>query len=194
MSTFENLLQKWDKTLRKYNPRCYEMLYSPLSPDQIGLKLIDNGCTDENMKAWFGWKNGIDPDKDPDIDCMIFYFGVMPMSLDALTDTSRAYLDDQIWDASFIPLATDRTGLYLLFNNKPGEDYGKIYLYSVSLLFTEPVSYYDSLSAMLETAILDYEQQALVYDPKKNWLNEDHKKHREIAKRVNIHSDYWKLK
>ena len=192
MKDIESLLQRLDKTLREYNPTFYGLLYPPLSGDEVVSKLAELGCDDGDLKAWFGWRNGIDPDADPDVECMIFYFGAMPMSLDAVIGTVRARERTRVWEEHFIPLATDGTGLYLLFNNKAGANYGKIYLYSVSLLFIEPVSYYDSLAAFIETTILDYEQEALVYDAHENWLDEDSRKHEEIAAGVNVGSDHWK--
>jgi hypothetical protein len=194
MNPFQSLLQRWDNTLRKYNPKFYEELYPPLPAEEISSKLNALGCNDEDLKAWFGWKNGIDPDKDPDIECMIFYFGAMPLSLDAVSGIAGAYHEDKMWSDSFIPLATEAGSLYLLFNTEAGDDYGKIYLYSVSLLVIDPVSYYDSIAAMIETTILEYEQGVLVYDPEEDWLNEDNAAHHDIARSINTHSDYWILK
>lgn len=51
-------------------------------------------------------------------------------------------------------------------------------MYLASLLITVPASYYDSLSAMLETDISAYENGVFNYDPQDGWLEVNVKRYR----------------
>ena len=100
--------------------------------------------------------------------------------------------EDPRWEGPYLPLLRDDTGQFLIFNNGPGKDHGKIHLYSSSLGFIDdPISYYDSVPAMIETTLLSYEQEAFVYDDAKDWLKIDRNKYAKIAKAINQRSKYW---
>ena len=194
MNSFKLLLEKFDVTLRKYNLPNYEKLYPPLSDKEIDTRLNELGINDKNFKSLFTWKNGYDPDQNVNVLCQVFEFGAL-LSLDAIKDTVNANKNDARWDNQLlIPLVTDSTGQYILFNNEPGNDYGKLYLYSASLLVAiETIGYYDSISAMIETTIEAYEQGIQKYDEVEDWLDTDIKGYRKIATKYNVHSKYWAL-
>ena len=93
-----------------------------------------------------------------------------------------------------IPLITDSTGEYILFNNEQGNDYGKLYFYSASILVAiETISCYDSIKSMIETTIEAYEQEKLKYDNGEDWLDIDVKGYWKIAAKYNHHSKFWIL-
>ena len=80
----------------------------------------------------------------------------------------------------------------LLFNTKLGKHYGKLYFYSVPYLYIDyPISYYDSLAAMIQTTIDAYKLKIYSYDDKEIWLYVDNQKFNELAKKNNGNSTYW---
>ena len=73
----------------------------------------------------FQWKNGFDPDRDKNKRCRIFEFDCL-LSLNSIVETLKNYGDLSLWEKEFIPLLTDTTGQYILFNNEKGDDYGRL--------------------------------------------------------------------
>jgi hypothetical protein len=192
MSSFELLLERYEQILEYYNLSNYDKLYSPLSESEVTNYLKKLNVEDESFKSVYLWKNGFDPDEDINIHCQLNIFGAF-QSLKSVWETGLFRVAESIWKETFIPIITEGLGEYLLFNNEQGNDYGKLYLYSASLSFTEPISYYDSLTAMIETDIAGYENGIFSYDQKNNWLDIDVKKYGRIAKSINKSSNYWNL-
>lgn len=194
MATFNALLETFDASLRKFNLTNYERLYAPLSDVEINDYLEQLNINNENFKLLFTWKNGYDPNQKTKVLCQVVDYGTL-LSLQSIVRSLDANKSIGRWEDHFIPLITDSTGQYLLFNNnKDSSDFGKLHLYSASLLFVEePVSYYDSIFTFIETTIEAYEVGALKYDAQEDWLNKDVYRIREIAKRINVNSEYWSL-
>jgi len=199
MNDFEAVLRQFDTTLMKYNQHAYRQLGAPLPEADIEQKMAQLGLKDEQLKAWFEWKTGdvlaaIDEDEDEDeapSSKELLAQGCYPISLDGILALREAREEDPSWPEQFVPIATDGTGLFLLFNSAPGEDYGMIYLYSASLLKTDPESCYDSLQAMMETTIRAYEEGILSYNEDDDWLEEDFDRYYPLAKEINVRSAYW---
>ncbi|OQP54575.1 hypothetical protein A4H97_21640 [Niastella yeongjuensis] len=194
MATFNALLESFDTSLRKFNLTNYERLYAPLSDGEINDYLEQLNINDEDFKLLYKWKNGYDPDQNPQVLCQLFDFGTL-VSLNYIVEALEANETIGSWEDNFIPLITDSTGQYLLFNNdRNSKDYGKLHLYSASLLFVEePVSYHDSIASFIDTTIEAYETGALRYDAHEDWLNKDVDEFRRIGKRINVNSEYWSL-
>jgi hypothetical protein len=191
MKTIETLLEEFDAVLRKYNLPNYSKLYPPLPEDEIIDCLNQLKLKDNDFRSLYRWKNGFDPDGKVIGACQIFIYHA-PLSLDSIIRKVNSAKKTSIWKDAFIPLIADTTGDYLLFNNQEGNDYGKIHLYSVSLFFIdEPISYYDSLGAMIETTIQSYINSAFKYNAAKQRLEVDAHKHHEIAKEINVNSKIW---
>src|SRR5438876_662246 len=124
MNSFKLLLEKFDMTLRKYNLSNYEKLYAPLQDKEIDIRLNELYIKNEDFKTLFAWKNGYDPDHNVNILCQVFELGTL-LSLDAIISTVSANKNNSRWDNQLlIPLITDSTGEYILFNNEQGNDYG----------------------------------------------------------------------
>ena len=190
MQNITGLLILFDNTLRESNLKNYQLLYSPLNEEQIDFYFNKLGIEDNDLKALYMWKNGFNPDDNIGVFCQIFeYYSFL--SLESALEFMYASRKQKIWADNFIPLVTDTTGQYLLFNNEKNDNYGKLYLYSVSSLIIEPISYYDSIHTMLETTIEAYLQGAMIYDVNEDWLEIDFKKLRKIAEKLNIDSEYW---
>jgi hypothetical protein len=193
MSSFHKVLEKFDLTLKKYNRTGYDNLSDPPSEGEVMEGLSRLECADEDLKAWFAWKRGTDMGAVSGEERQkrkIFMFGAYPISLDAISSLLEMHSDDPIWDYWYIPIATDEAGLFLLFNNQEGEDYGKIYLYSASLLVTDPEICYDSLSAMLQTTISAYEK-GILYRTDENLLKYDGRKYSQLVRKFNDSPGYW---
>jgi hypothetical protein len=194
MSELQELIIQFDSTLKKYNFINYKKLYDPLSSELLSIELNKLNIDDLNFKIMYQWKNGYDPDSNFGESCDIFDFGTL-LSLEAINScTANNNSITRLWDNYFIPLITDTTGQYILFNNrKQNRDYGKLFLYSVSILGINPISYFDSIFTMINTTIKAYEANILSYDPDENWLNMNVDDFKIIAKKHNPRSDYWKL-
>ncbi len=191
MKSFNLLLKEFDLILTKYNTINYRKLKDSLPNDEVLSYLNKLKVIDSNFKSLYNWKNGNDVNDIAVMRCQIFNFGSM-ISLNSISffmNTSELY-----WDPFFIPLVANGDGDYLLYNNENESDHGKLHLFSPSLLFIEePITYYDSISSLLETTIEAYKQSALIYDSKEDWLDIDIDKYYEIAKQINIKSKYWAL-
>lgn len=191
MKTSSELITEFDKILKINNAVNYQKLYPPVAVEEIDYYFHELGIKDEYLRSLYSWKGGYDPDKVPGDLCQIMEFDVF-LSLEAITAHVKANKTHESWDDKFIPLVTDTTGQFLLFSTEKNVDYGKLLLYSTSLLIQKPISFYDSVYTMIETTIEEYKQEALVYNQKEDWLDCDFKKIRTIAGKINLNSDYWK--
>lgn len=186
MKPFQLLLQEFDACLQKYNPEAYKILPGPPPSLVLNTYLEQMEIDDENYRLLYAWKNGFDHTfLDP--VCDIFHWG----SLLELKYVSK--VDTYFWEKTFIPLISSMDGDFLLFNNKKGNDYGKLHLYSVGLLYIEsPISYFDSIYSMIQTTIIAYEQGILTYNPKTRSLKENTPEFFKLARKYNKESEFWK--
>jgi len=191
MRKMNRLISNLDSVLKEKNLSNYEKLSPPLQESEINDLLNRLNVNSNDFKMLYEWKNGFDPDEKVIGACQIFNLDTM-LPLNWILKKVRINETNPIWDDSFIPLITDSTGQFLLFNNRVGNNYGKIHLYSVSLFFIEePISYYDSIASMIETTIEAYNAGALKYDSDEEWLDEDTMKFNQIARKINDNSNYW---
>ncbi len=195
-NSFNSLLQKFDYTLQKCNPVNYTRLQPPLPEEEIDKYLNNFGLTnDENLKSLFSWKNGFDFSDGEDSSFQIFYFGAM-MSLEHISLYLKNETEPEFnvrKEIVFVPLTTNGSGDSMLYNIM-NEDYGKIHLYSVPLFFIDnPISYYDSLFAMIETTIKAYEEGIFKYNKADEWLNIDIDQYYILSRKMNKNSEYWKI-
>jgi hypothetical protein len=187
----ENTIIEFDLCLKKHNEQNYLNLYAPLSEKEVSNFMSLIGLENMEFKSLYLWKDGFDFNNDQDKTCQIFGSGTF-LSLDVIKKNINIARD--LWGNSFIPLISDNSGDFLLLNNKTGKNYGKLHLFSPSLLFADdPISYYDSIESMIKTTICCYEQGILSFDPGKEWLKFDIRKHFEIAPKFNPKSKYWPL-
>ncbi len=190
MNSFRSVIEKFDSTLRKFNFVNYRKLQNPLPEREIDNYLKTLEVVDENLKLFFLWKNGFDFSRGISKSDQLFEFGIF-LSLEDIIRGKNLNIGP--WGTNFFPIAMEFGGDALLFNNEKGPNYGKIHLFSVSLLFIEePISYYDSLCSMLETITEDYEQGAYIYNEAKMWIDIDFEKDNYISSNHNPQSDFWK--
>jgi hypothetical protein len=184
MAEIKLLLDELDIILKKYNTVEYEKLQPPLSDKEIDSYFEELGINDENLKALYQWKNG----EKEDSYCQMMMYG----GLQSLQEIKRCSLLDNPYDASLVEIISDNGEERLLFNKKHGRHYGKLYMYSVHDLYIDfPISFFDSLDAMLRTTIEAYQVEAYRYDNARKWLNIDFDKFEIIAKEFNKNSAYW---
>jgi len=188
MESFKEILENFDKTLRTYNPNNYSILQPPLPNQEIDRLLDELRLNHPDIKELFKWKNGAATSNGLSKKDDIFGFGIL-FPLESILDWTRHYPRD---NPRHITIIGDWNGDALLFNNEEGEDYGKIHLFSVSLLsIDDPYSYYDSPYSMLETTIRAYETGIFEYIDEEARLKRDKKRFRLLAKSLNPGSSYW---
>jgi hypothetical protein len=189
MNSLKTLLNKLDSTLQKYNSVNYKKLQAPLPEKEIDQYLKRLGVDDQNFKLLYSWKNGVDNEDGVQEEDQIFNFG-------SLVSLQYLFKNPELnqWEKKFISIVSDGSGQAILFNNEKDQDYGRLHMYSVPLLFIrKPISFYDSIESMVETTIQAYKQNAFVYDEKEEFLNIDFDRFNKIATDMNPNSDYWKV-
>ena len=77
MPDFKVLLEKFDRTRRKHNPKNYGKLQPPLPGREIDHFLDQLNLTHPNFKALSEWKNGVDDSKGLGKKYDIFGYGVL---------------------------------------------------------------------------------------------------------------------
>lgn len=184
MTETKLLLAELDTVLRKYNMVEYLKLQPPLPDEEIDKYFEELGINDEELKALYQWKNG----EQADSYCELMIKG----GLQSLQEIKNYLSFDNLYDTDLLEIISDNGEEALLFNKRQGPHYGKLYFYSISSLYIEhPISYFDSINAMLRTTIEAYKEEAYQYDDKARWLNIDRSKFATIAKKFNTNSRYW---
>lgn len=188
MNSFESLLNQFNDVLRKQNPIEYNKLLPPTSNFEIEKNLEELNIIDKNLTELYEWKGG----RKKNSDCQICECG----SLLSFTDI-KEMIDlgvTETFDEMLKPIFSDGdASVLLLFNTTIGANYGKIYFYSIPDLYIDhPISYYDSLTSMLETWLEAYNKKIFRYDYDLNTFNFDYHDFIEIAKKLNKTSIYWK--
>lgn len=201
MNTFKKLLIEFDEVLRHYNLPNYSKLKPPLPINDIDAYFAELNIRNEELHMLYEWKNGVSLSKG---SCEILKFGCF-ISLESIVNNTNfftnetvpaieEYSETKFWKSAFIPLTENYDDAILFFNNNPGIDNGKIFLFSPSLMFVDPISYYDSVYSMIETTNECYKQGIFIYDPINDFLDVNIDRYFELATSININSDYWKIK
>lgn len=184
MKQFNSLIKKIDEILATQNPVEYEKLQPPLSDEEIERKSIEIGVESVKFKSIYQWKNG----EEDDTYCEIMKYGSF-LSLNSIAELKKSSMYE--YNPSFIPLISEGEQM-LLFNTNSGKHFGKIYLYSVPQLYIDyPISFYDSLEAMITTTIEAYQNKIYFYDFDEKELKINTKEFKELAKSLNQDSAYW---
>lgn len=192
MKKTEALIIKLDQTLQKYNKPNYNLLLPPLDESELNKYFNNLEVTNEDFISLYKWKNGFNPDQyEENKICQIMNFDVF-ITLEEIIYTVEAEKINNRWPPFFIPLITDFTGQYILFNNNmDNECYGRLYIYSASLLCVDPKPYYDSVPRMIETIIAAYEKEIFVFNTETNELDIDFDKHAVLCKEMNGHNEFY---
>ena len=193
MGELNNILVEFDRCLSRYCAAMHQRLGRPLDSSVVANLLNKENINDDLLTEYYGWRNGIAYDLTKPTNAFQFCsFGVMP-TLEFAYDTFVSYTEDGDWERAFFPIVASYGGEFLLFNHdRKDEEYGKIFLYSIPLLsISPPISYFDSLSAMLESFIQCYEKKAFEYDSDNFSFSVDIDKYFDIVSTLNPNSQYW---
>lgn len=193
MKPLELLLNEFDEILRKYNPVNYERLYPPLVESELDTLLKKLKIKNEDFTTLYKWKNGFNFTIDSYICFDIFFNGTL-LSLDLVQEDILFNQKHGTWRNSLIPLIGNDEREWLLFDNRKGKDYEKIFFYSPSIpsAAIRPIKCYDSLCSLVKTTIEAYRKGILIYDKHEDWLKRDVFKYYELARDLNPNSEYWK--
>lgn len=186
MSIIKQLL-KFDKELQLRNNTEYNKLQPPLPKIEVKEYLQQIALDKTDFLDIYSWKNGAQIQDN----CRIINYGVfLPIELLVNNELDE---DNPYYDRDLITIVDDAEEK-LLFNSKRHSlHFGKIYLFSVPLLYIDfPISIYDSLAAMVETDTLAYEMGIYRYDFERKFLHYNYNKYEKIAKEINKESMFWK--
>lgn len=195
MEVIGNLLQKIEWHLKNSNANICSKLQSGLRRDYIEKILADAGINkDDDLIALYEWKNGIQYNSGWVIGEIDFFSRGLLISLEDMVDTRRIlYENDILKDPLLLPLFTDGSGEYLLYNAGKSNKPGQLLLDAPSLLLSgEPQSMYDSLTSLCKTVIECYNSKAYVFN--NGELEIDYDLEWEISETLNPLSAYWKNK
>ena len=188
MGKFKMLLEEFDNVLKEFNQFNYNQLQPPLADKEIERYLKSIDIEDEDVFSLYKWKNGI---ANGTGNSMIFKFETTMLSLENVVKFKNSNNLEIENPNGFIMLFDNEEDCFL-FNTNRGKDYGKLHLYSVPLLSIEnPLPYFDSLSTMFETTILQYKKKALVYNIEEKFLDSNNDIGIEIYQSLNPLSDFY---
>ena len=189
------LMIEFEKCLDQYCNVMCNKLEPPFPVSTINQSLGKVNIDDDDLRTYYAWKNGIDYDAVLATNAFDYSsFGVMPTLEFASNVSYENNNSDHMWDSSLFPVIASFGGDFLLYNhNMEDKDYGKIFLYSTSLLcMPSEESYFDSLELMIETHIQCFKNKVFVYDSDQMFLDVDTDAYFEIAAKLNPESKYWK--
>lgn len=187
MADISNALKEFDEVLRRYNRANYDRLEAPLPVERLNQAMVELRVDNDEFRQLFLWKNGNDPRTEGEI-CELHDYGTFLSISYILLINQRKHK----WPGDFIHIGMDNDGQALLFNNWPGEDYGKVHLYSVPESFIEePASIFDSIGTMLHTYAEAYKQGFFIYDEEDNFIDIE-EGYEELGESMNPRSEYWK--
>lgn len=194
MKSLELLLTELDEVLRNNNPVNYERLYPPLTELNLEVVLRNLKIKSEDFRTLYEWKNGFDFTTDSYICFDIFFNGTL-LSLDLVQEDVLFNEKEGRWRDTLIPLIGNDEREWLLFDNRKGKDYEKLFFYSPSIpsAAIKPVTCYDSILAMVDTTIAAYRNGIVQCDPDENCLNFNVDRYFALARERNPKSQFWMM-
>ena len=178
-------LKEFDEQLRTNNAWVLEYFLEGLSREKIISEFRTASLTpSEELVELYQWKNGVQYKGVPSGKLSFGVNGVFY----PLADSVKIYKDFQDEFVDYFPIFSDDS--YLILMNKESKDFGKIFIYSPSLVIVEPEGIFDSLSCMIETFIIGFREGIFFYDAD-NYFDWDSPRRRDMAKKLNPNSSYW---
>lgn len=186
------VLNALEQCLKQYVEPVYHKLEKGVSYEYITEIVNEFDLIDDNIKNLYHWRNGIKRDTGKYVGQFDFFsFGKMLPLEEALVHY-KIYMNGGSWPSNYFPLFTTNAGDYLLYDSdKKSKTYGMLFLYSPSLLITEPKTAYDSLESFFQTVIQCYQQGAYRFNHSSNILEIDDEREWEISTKLNPNSKYW---
>lgn len=189
------LFKTLEQTLQQFHPALLQKLNNGISENDI--KKIASGCQVSltgDVCGLFAWKNGVTRKTGDVADALLMFPDGVPFSLaDAATAYNLLSLTKNLFEANYFPLFSGNNGNLLLMDlDSCSPTFQSISLYSPTLLGSAtPMTIYDSLSSMMETAVACYQQGAFRIDQDTLQVNSD--THYSIASGMNPESQYWQF-
>lgn len=192
-STLESLFS----VLKEKKSPLIELFNDGLTREQIDHLLQESQLDLELVPEFYDlyeWKNGVNI-----YDNKGLYFGFFTLAvfvpLEILIESYIYYaLDNDYWEKKLFPVFSNLCGDFYLLDIEPkSPTFKKVYIFSPLTVFSGVITVYDSLPKLLETIICCYKEDVYKYSPDENFVIIEPYKKREIAKRINPDSDYWKL-
>ncbi len=195
-----NELEILIKNLEPLNAPVLKLLNPPASESQILLflnKYFAGVLISEEIKDMFLWHNGTATDYKNPTDIFYLFPGFFFNSIEEMQNIMDAIESTyKVKENSFLPLFSSGHGEYLALNLKDysnNPDATPIYYLSTwnpELELYTPI--YDSLYQMFNTVNECFKQKAYFVNNTDLMLDKDSKRRKQISKKMNPNSDYWK--
>lgn len=196
MPRFINLLQQIEEFLQINKANIYERLQPGLKRVYTEQLFNSTGIQSNNeLLTLYEWRNGVNYNSGWVIGEIDFFSGGLLLSVEDMINAYKIFYQDGLRDnKALLPIFTDGSGDYLLYNDDKTTNHGQLLLYAPSLLLSaEPkATIYDSLTSLFKTIIECYNNRAYTF--KNGQLEIDYDLEWEIAEALNPSSDYWKEK
>lgn len=180
-------LRNLEEELRRIDAPVQKYFNAGLSEAEIRNLFRQIGLTpSEELIQIYTWRNGLRYKELPSGKLSFGLNGVFFPLQDSI-DMYRSFVADQF--PLFFPLFWDDT--FLINLNVGSKDYQMIFIYSPSLLITEPQSCYDSLETMIHTLVTCFQKGIFSYDAE-GFFKEQHRLTAAVSRSINPLSIYWK--
>lgn len=192
---FYNLLIKLESFLNDTNAPILRRL-NPGIPQKTTESIFGELDIIEEIYQLYSWRNGTQIDKEAKIgEYWIFKMGMFMSAERAIECYRKKAGQDQFWDINKFPLFESRGGEYYLVDcNRNNETFGMVFFHSIGAVdFDTIITKYDSLETLFETILECFMQKVYYYDHASNTLEFNPKLEREIIKKNNPKSEYWKI-
>ncbi len=184
-----------EQTLQQFHPALLQKLNSGISEDEIKKLASDYQVSlTDDVYDLFTWKNGVTRQSGDVTDSLLMFPDGVPFSL---ADAAAAYellsVTKHLFETNYFPLFSGNNGNLLLMDlDAYSPTFKAISLYSPTLLGSAaPMTIYDSLLSMMETAVACYQQGAFRIDQDALQVNSD--TYYSIASSMNPDSQYWQF-
>jgi len=195
MTATAAILRTLEQALQQFHPALLQKLNAGISDDEVErlTSKYEVTPTDE-LYDLFMWKNGANRGNDSSTDdLLMFPDGAMFSLSDAGNTFDLLSITKDLFEPSYFPLFSGGNDNLLLIDlDSSSPTFKAISLYSPALLGNStPMTIYDSLPSLIETAVIGYRQGAFSVD--QDILQVDADKHYKIASSINPNSQYWQF-
>lgn len=189
------ILKTLEQTLQQFHPALLQKLNAGISDDEVERLTSKYEVTPvDELYDLFMWRNGAKRDNGSSIDSLLIFPNGAPFSLSDAGDTyDLLSITKHLFEPNYFPLFSgDDDNLLLIDLDSSSPTFKTISLYSPTLLGNStPMTIYDSIPSMIETAVMGYHQNAF-------WVNDDvlqvnSDTHYRIASSINPNSQYWQF-
>jgi hypothetical protein len=189
-----SILNELESFLVEKNYPIIKKLSDGIAEDEIvrSLKKFDLSISPKLIEL-YSWKNGVSGLYEEYLteELSLFGFvGVMFPFQQAMETYINIPIEEDFIKRNFFPVFTTGDNEYLLMDlakRKPSES---VFIYSPSLLILKPMTIYDSIERLFETALVTYENNGYYFSG--NTLEIDYEIETKIATELNPKSKFWK--